>query len=61
MKQSSHPLLAVAMLAAMACGAVWFFILLLRERSLPAVLNRKIHVAVCAFASALCLIGGIYG
>ncbi len=46
---------------AMVCGAVWFLLLVLKERSVSAVLNRKMHVAVCAFASGLCLIGGIYG
>lgn len=49
------------MLTAMICGAVRFVYPAIKQRSVKAVLNRKIHVAVCAFASTLCLIGGVYG
>ncbi len=49
------------MLFALLSGAVYFFILAAGKRPVSELLKKRIHVAVCAFVSALCLIGGMYG
>lgn len=49
------------MLFSLLSGAVYFFVLAAFRRPLSELLKKRIHVAVCAFISALCLIGGIYG
>lgn len=41
-------------------GVLIFPVLAIKHRSVRAVLKHRIHVAVCAFISALCLVGGIY-
>ncbi len=48
------------MLFAMAAGSVYFATLLIRKGDVRSLLNRKIHVAVCAFASAVLFVGGVY-
>ena len=49
------------LLFAMISGTVYFLALAVYRRSVKRILQKRIHVAVCAFASALCLIGGVYG
>lgn len=49
------------MLFSLIPAALWFFILAGAKRPVNELLKKRIHVAVCAFISALCLIGGIYG
>jgi len=49
------------MLFSLLSGAVYFFILAAAGRPVNELLKKRIHIAVCAFISALCLTGGIYG
>ena len=56
-----HETILPFMLGAMICGAVWFAFLAVRAHNIRLVLKVRVHVAVCAFVSALCWIGGIYG
>lgn len=49
------------MLFALLSGAVYALVSALRRKPVSELMKKRIHVAVCAFVSALCLIGGIYG
>lgn len=48
------------LLASMLCGAGYAAFLLVRKKDPHAVRTSRIPVAVCAFASAVCWIGGVY-
>ena len=47
-------------LFALLAGTAYFVTLLIGKRELKPVLKQRIHVAVCAFASAVLYVGGVY-